>query len=259
MVKQLYQNRATRLLDELSDKKPIRDADGQLHPKMIEWCNRLYDDFFSSVAFQAALICGYSGLVEQACRGLDKGDFPDAPQFDHDEAFNEYIDQINQFFAPKTIARLKKLIQVVTGEVLDDKELWVTTQSNQTFRSVVFRAEMQPDQWPKYRYLLLEIYNPSHPALSSIVAEERSECRKEVFSSLHDHHQAAFCRENQILEADLTKAQRTEIFNMAFKPYNALVRNIGAKALDRETMQVASSMVPAATVADHDASEPEAA
>jgi hypothetical protein len=244
-VSRLMRERATRLLGDLSDKKPVRTPDGQTHPKMIEWCNRCYDEIFTSVAFQTALVCGVMGLIERAERRLGKGDFPGQPPIDHDQAFDEYISQINQFFIPKSIAQLKKLIRVVTGEVSDDKELWVTRPSNQTFRSVVFRAEMQPDQWPKYRYLLLEIWKPAHPALAQVVAEERAECQNEVFSALHDHYKATFCRENQKLEEELTKSERTEIFNQAFEPYSALIRNIGSEGLDRKAMREAGSKTPA--------------
>jgi hypothetical protein len=39
-----WTKRPQRLLGDISDKKPIRDDDGKIHPKMVEWCNRLYDE-----------------------------------------------------------------------------------------------------------------------------------------------------------------------------------------------------------------------
>lgn len=254
-VTRLYRERAQRLLGDINDKKPIRGEDGEFHPKIVEWCNRLYDEVFSTVAFQTALVCGFLGLVEKAELKLQKGDFGSQPPIDRDQAFDEYMSQLNQFFVPRSIPQLKKVIRVFSGEVVDDKELWSVRQSSQTFRNVVYRAEMQPDQWPKYRYLLLEIWRPAHPALEKVVADERAECRAEVFSALHDHYEIGYCRENAKLKDELTSQERSDIFNQAFEPYTGLLRNIGGEALDRKTMREALSKVPAAAATDPDMEE----
>jgi hypothetical protein len=154
---------------------------------------------------------------------------------------------------PRSPAQLKRLIRVFTGEVADDKEVWAVRPSNLTFRSVVYRAEMQPDQWPKYRYLLLEIWHPTHPALQAILGEERSECRAEVFAALHDHYETAFCRENQKAKDELSKDERKAIFTQAFDTYAGLIRNISTDALDRKAMREALSQVPAAAATEADA------
>lgn len=252
-VTRLRRDRAARLLGDLTDKKLVRGEDGGIHPKMVEWCNRLYDELFTTVAFQTALVCGFLGLVEKAERKLKKSDFGDQPPIDRDQAFDEYVTQLNQFFVPRSPTQLKRLIRVFTGEVADDKEVWAVRPSNQTFRSVVYRAEMQPDQWPKYRYLLLEVWHPTHPALQSILDEERSECRAEVFAALHDHFETAFCRENQKAKDELSKDERKAIFTQAFDTYAALIRNIGADALDRKAMREALSQVPANASTEADA------
>lgn len=246
----LYRDRAQRLFNDINDKKPIRGEDGEIHPKMIDWSNRLYEDVFSTVAFQTALVCGFFGLVEKAERKIGKEPFSDAPPIDRDQAFDEYMQQLNLFFSPRSIPQLKKVIRVFTGEIADDQDLWVVRQSNQTFRSVVFRAEMQPDQWPKYRYLLLEIWKPTHPVLAQTVADERAECRAEVFSALHDHYQTGYCREHAKLKDELTPAERTEIFNQTFDPYTGLLRNLSAEGLERKVMREAVSTVPAAAATD---------
>ncbi len=255
-VARLYRERALRLLGDLNDKKPIRSEDGEIHPKIIEWCNKLYDDLFSTVAFQTALVCGFLGLVEKAELRLKKGS-GDQPPIDRDQAFDEYMSQLNQFFVPRSIPQLKKMIRIFTGEVADDKELWEVRPSSQTFRNVVYRAEMQPDQWPKYRYLLLEIWKPTHPALEAAVNDERTECRAEVFSALHDHYETSYCRENAKLRDELTKEERSDIFDQSFTPYVVLLRNLGAEPLDRKAMREALSKVPAAAATDPEVEEEE--
>ena len=144
-----------------------------------------------------------------------------------------------------------------TGEVVGDTASeWKISQSNQTFRSVVYRGEMQPDQWPKYKYLLMEIWKPSHQALKTEVEVERKRCRGEVFSALHNSYLTAYCRENRKLEDQLDRTEQTQIFNQAFDAYNGLLRNLGASALDRDEMKTAIATVPA-TASTEPEEEPE--
>lgn len=252
MVRRIGEERAKLLLQDLSDKKPIRGEDGAIHPKMVDWITRLYDDVFSSVAFQAALVCGFIGLVEKAERRAQRSEVGNQSPIDRDKSFCEYIEQLNQFFVPRTVAQLKKIFRVFNGELTGNDELWEPRPSNATFRNVVYRSEMQPDQWPKYRYLLLEIWRPSHPALASVVSEERALCQEEVFSALHDHYQTTYCRENSKLTEELTPVERAKILDQAYEPYSLLLRNLGADALDRRKMKAAVSTVPASAATDPD-------
>src|SRR5207245_2766915 len=130
------------------------------------------------------------------------------------------------FFIPATLGRFKKLVQVFKGDVVGDTvEDWRFTESNQTFRRVVYRAEMQPDQWPKYKYLLLEIWNPSHPFLLEAVEAERHKCRGQVFSALYASYRTTYCREQRKLEDELSKDELDAVFAQAFDAYNGLLRN----------------------------------
>lgn len=253
-VTRLGEDRALRLTQDINDKKPIRDDEGKLRPEIVEWCNDLYGDIYRSVAFQAALVCGFLGLIEKAERRVQRGKAGAQPLIDRDHAFNEYIEQLNKFFLPRTVAELKKLIKIFSGELADGDEPWAIRPSNQTFRSVVYRSEMQPDQWPKYRYLLLEIWHPSQPELLTAVNKERRLCQGEVFSALHDHYETGYCRENAKLKDELTTAERSTIFDQAYGPYSMLLQNLGADALDRQEMNEAVSRVPASAATDPDES-----
>lgn len=251
-VGRLHHDRAVRLFADLNDKKLIRDQNGVLDSKAVELSDWLYNEVFCTVAFQAALVCGFIGLVEKAEIRSKKGDFGSEMQLIREEAFNEYIDQMNTFFAPGTITQLKKLVRVFRGEPADGGPLWPIRPSSQTFREVVYRAEMQPDQWPKYRYLLLEIWRPTHPALDAVVTAERKLCRSEVFSALHDYYESGYCLRNSKLKDDLSTPERRSIFDEAFGHYGGLLKNVGADTLDRSEMNEAFSQVPATAAADPD-------
>jgi len=257
IVDDLHRERAARLLNDISDKKLLRDSGGPIHKRLVDWCDKLYAEIFTSVAFQVALVCGFVGLIEKAERRLEKGDFGDHPPIDRDQAFEEYMSQVNALFAPKSLAQLKKLIRVFAGEPGDDAEIWAFRPSNQTFRTVVYRGEMQPDQWPKYRYLFLELWAPSHPALETVVREERAECRAEVFSALHDHFETAYCSEQLKHKDELERPERTVIFNRTFETYSGFLKNFGSAGLDRKAMRDALSNVPATAATESDDDEEE--
>jgi len=243
--------RATRWLDDLSDKKAIRTEAGVAHPKLVDWCNGLFENVLTTVAFQSALVCGFFGEFERAA-AKDKNLLTQ-----RNESFEEYIGQLNDFFIPRSVARLKKLIQVFHGEVSGDKvEDWRFVPNNRTFRSVVYRAEMQPDQWPKYKYLMVELWRPSSPALQETVKAEREKCRAEVFSALHDHFRTDYCRNQGKLEEQLTPQELAQIFEQALDAYAGLLQNLGAAPLDRGAMKKAVSTVPA-TAASEAEEEPE--
>ena len=135
--------RALLCLAEISSKSELNAEDGNLDLKVIDWFNKLFDNVLFTVAFQTAMICGFFGEVEKARKHSDSNDFG---LLAIQASFDEYIDQLNTFFIPKTIAQFKRLIRIFTGEINENAtNKWQKfTPSNQTFRSVVYQAEMQP-------------------------------------------------------------------------------------------------------------------
>lgn len=248
-IADLRSERASLYMTEVSDKSKIRVGEGAVHQQVVEWLNTLYDDVFATVAFQSAVVCGFFGEFEKAGRHPQ---LLDAQPLDRHTCFVEYVDQLNSFFIPKSVAQLKRMIRVFTGEVVGDAVgEWKVTPSNQTFRNVVYRGEMQPDQWPKYKYLLLETWDPSHPTLKAVVEEERTKCRGEVFSGLYNAYKTSYCREHRKLEDDLKKTELAQIFGQAFSAYSGLLKNLGTRSvLDKTAMKTAVSMVPAAAGAE---------
>ena len=245
-ISSFRKERAKLCLAEI-DKKTLRDDSSEIDIKLVEWFNNLYDDVFSTVAFQCALICGFFGEFEKAL-SCEMKDASSLPTLNKDEAFEEYIQQVNHFFTPRTPSKLATLIKVFSGDTkLGD---WRITATNHTFRHVVYRGEMQPDHWPKYKYLFLEIWKPTHTFLCKVVSLEKEKCRKEVFSALHEHYQSSFCRDNRKLQDDLSKEENAKIFDQAFSAFEELLKNINTEHLDRKTMKTAASEISASSVND---------
>ncbi len=239
-------DRTKLYVQPISDKAKLKNSEGSdINPNIVKWFNDLYDNVLTTVAFQSGLICGFFGEIEKTNTDLDKES--QAP-LNIIECFNEYIEQLNDFFTLKTSNQFKKLIRVFTGDISGEIVDWKIISINSTFRNVVYSGEMQPDQWTKYKYLFLEIWKPKHPKLNENVVKERQKCREQIYAALHNYYKTLYCQEHSKLEENLDKDELKNIFNQAFSVYSNFLKNLGAEGLNEQDMKVASSNIPAKTI-----------
>jgi hypothetical protein len=256
-IEQAIQNfrvdRTKLYIQLISDKAKIKNSDGSdINPYIVKWFNDLYDNVLTTVAFQSGLICGFFGEIEKTNTDLDK-EYEDPLNIM--ECFNEYIEQLNDFFTLKTSSQLKKLIRVFTGDISGEIVDWKIISINWTFKNVVCHGEMQPDQWTKYKYLFLEIWKPNHPQLNKNIIKERQKCREQIYAALHNDYKTSYCKENSKLEENLEKDEKKSIFNQTFTAYSNFLKNLGAEGLNEQDMKVAVSTIPAKTIDEFEAEE----
>jgi len=185
--------------------KPIRDA-----------IDRMFENVFSTVAFQTAIVCTYVEAVQIAFGSV---------QHSTCELLDEYVEAINGLLRPENINDLKALMHTFEGVLVVDPEVKITT-GGPTFRQVVLPGELQPAEWPKYRYLLLELWKPTDPALQGIVDTDRASARASVAQSLYRRRLAAYCEENRLDEVDLSKEVRTDILAKAKSMYEDFLSGV---------------------------------
>ena len=183
----------------------------------------MYSQVMSVIAFQAALICGFYTEYEKA-----SADFSGNLALDLVNEFSVYLEQIGGFFKPTSFSKVKGLISLFIGTPTGAKfsDLSIVEKTPSTFRNVVFPGEMTPDEWPKYKYLMLELWSPNNDEFSARLDEERRTCREQVFSSLFSRNIRSHCQENSIKEEDLDDSERTKLFNTSFDNYREMLRNI---------------------------------
>ena len=201
--------------------KPVRDA-----------IDRLFENVFSTVAFQTAAVCTYAEAVQIAFGGI---------QHSTPTLLDEYVEAINGLLRPKSISDLKALMHTFEGELIVDPEVKLTT-GGPTFRQVVLPGELQPAEWPKYRYLLLELWKPASPELQGVVNEDRARARAEVAQSLYRRRLKAYCEENRIDETNLTKEVKAEILAKSKSMYEEfLAAIVGRKVtLDKALFELST-------------------
>lgn len=217
-------------LRQVSEKRWLKDEAGEWLELWLGFVNTMYGRVFTTVAFQAALICGFfreaEGAYGQALNG-----------FDRRGQFEEYLTQISDFFIPKTFGQLKALVGTMDRELEVGKEGPRIIDKGTSFREVVFRGEMKPDQWPKYAYLLTELWTPSDQKLAETVEASRSKARKQVFASLHESRKVAFCKLHARLEESLTDDERRQIRDEAHRSFAAFLRKLGRQLPPVEELQ----------------------
>jgi hypothetical protein len=222
-VESMKATRALFMLDAMSGsaKKQVI-TDGVVAKPVRDAIDRLFDNVFSTVAFQTAVVCTFAEAIQIAFGGI---------QHSTAELLDEYVEAINGLLRPKSISDLKALMHTFEGKLVVDPEVKLTT-GGPTFRQVVLPGELQPAEWPKYRYLLLELWKPAAPELQAVVEEDRARARAAVAQALYRRRLAAHCEENRIDEANLTKEVKADILAKSKSMYEEfLAAVVGRKTV----------------------------
>lgn len=217
MVDMMKGNRALFLLDSMSHQAKRKVApDGVVVRPLRDSIDRLYDNVFSTVAFQTAAVCTYVEAIQIAFGSISCST---------SEIFKEYTSALNELLRPKNMVGLKALLHTFEGELLEDPEIKLVS-GGPTFRQVVLPGELQPAEWPKYRYLLLELWKPTSPEVCQVIDEDRTKARVAVAQSLVRRRLAAFCEENRVSDADLSAEKKTEIRDKAKSMYEEFLSGV---------------------------------
>jgi hypothetical protein len=224
--------RAKNFLSNVNDIGKIRTG-GDVHPKIVSFISDLYDNVFSSVAFQTAVIAGFFGEIEQAnSQALRDG--KDA--IDVKTEFDSLLKSLHDFFTPRSTTDLRRVVEVFLGKPEGPLVKWMITRTPNTFREVVYPGEMQPDQWPKYRYMVLELWRPTDVRLQAVVTSERKKARSQIFSSLTKRRIDEFLQSEVKRQEDLSQNERERLTSQALTSMNLLLGNIGWSDADLPTI-----------------------
>tara|TARA_R110002124_G_scaffold59225_11_gene163924 strand:+ start:780 stop:3059 length:2280 start_codon:yes stop_codon:yes gene_type:complete len=212
-------------LNSLPNKSyKIKQDDNEIiSPVAINLVSKLYKNIFTTIAFQAALTCGFFVEYEKHSSTFD-GDLDLVVE----DVFKEYLEQINMFFRPKTFAKFRSMVSLLIGEATGDDicALEVVDNSASSFRAVVYPGEMAPDEWPKYMYLILEIWKPSNEELEKRIEKTREACREQIFENLFKRRLEQFCKDNNKKTGDASHEEIKRIVEESFDIYKGLLKNL---------------------------------
>jgi len=233
-VESVYAARAAKLIAALEDKKGhIFEKNGVVAPVVRGFIDKLYANVLTTVAFQSALVSTYTGLLEQVF-GVDvwhKG------VVDIGGELTNYLRCVESLFSPRRVTDLKRLIAVFEGTLelnADDISKHKIYRTENTFRPVVMTEEMKPDLWPKYRYLLLELWSPNDLKLEEYRQSQLAACRQIVLQGRERMLRERYLKENGRSEDSLTNRERDKIKRKAIESYSSFLGNVNPKiALDQ--------------------------
>jgi hypothetical protein len=203
----------------------------------------LYKSDLTTAAFQIALFSTFFFMMEDF-HGCDNGEL----RLKGDDAemamFEEYIACLNAFFAPKTDSDVKRLLSTFVGSVSGTfgSPTMTVVPSETTLRSIVIPLELKPDEWPRFRYIFLELWRPKDAALAALVEGYRAQCRKDVLSAFFRQKIKLFCRQKGIDESGVSEKERNKMSKEATNQYESALTDLVGKLPDPERAAIASAL-----------------
>jgi hypothetical protein len=195
-------------------KQKIR-ADGFVIPRFESLVTELISVRFASIAFQQALVYSLVDVLEACSVELNE------------TQIEQYLSSLNKFLNPTTDTGLKNLVGVFQGTIVANENSLDIANSNTTFKDIVFQNEMQPDEWPKYRYLILELWNPTEPKLKTYIDNDLAVMRGEILKNVEKGEISKLLEESSKLESQLTEAERQQCMDRAQSRCKAFLAMLG--------------------------------
>ncbi len=227
-------DRAARLLagvpKVLSGKVAVRD-----------WVtHELYPDTLTTAAFQNALFLTFFAVIEQVNHDRSKLEYP-MEALNREEVmalFDGYLNDLNAFFLPEKQSGLADLITVFHGELHTDG---TPVETNYSLKKILIPAELKPDEWPKFRAMLQELWRPEHAEAAALLEEHRGLVRRKALSHYIVRDVKKFCSEKAIRPGELADADRNEIERTCVDRLLKGLRALGARVSQKEMLRSAQS------------------
>jgi hypothetical protein len=217
-VQSMRESRASRYLSDVQGDDSRRLKVAPPHDAVLAAVDKLYDTVFATVAFQTAVVCTFTEAV-----------FDGSPRTETeiDHLLEEYLASLNQFFKPTSKSRLIDQTDVLAGTLNLGERIEFSERPSALFRQVVLHGELQPAEWPKFRYLLLEIWHPTDDHLRPRLDEDRKRSRQKVASAFIQKRLSARAEELSVLERDLSKAEQAACVAHCKETHQRLLNRLG--------------------------------
>jgi hypothetical protein len=179
-------------------------------PNLTKFIDDLYSQNFTTAAFQIGFFSTFFFMMEDF-HG-QQGDLRLTGDEAESEIFDGYLKDLNRFFTPQSDAEAKRLLSVFVGNVsgtFGASNMAIASSNN--LRSIVIPVELRPDEWPRFRYIFLELWRPQHTELAELVTKYRLESRKEVLQAFYRQKVKIYCKDRGIEESALPDAAEKKL------------------------------------------------
>ncbi|MCU4337078.1 DNA sulfur modification protein DndB [Acinetobacter dispersus] len=220
-IAQMGRVRASFLFENIKKSRSKILNDVEIDKNIIVGLDRIYNTVFSTVAFQTALIVTFTESLLRAFNKINPENVM--------ELLAEYVESLNSFFSPKDDNELINFFSIFEGELKNNEGVIRFDDEGKSFRDVILSGEMQPSEWPKFRYLLLELWYPSNKVINQIIQDDREKCRRQVSEKLVQKLIRNYCKDNGIAEIDLDEHVKEQILERAKNKYENFLKALGVK------------------------------
>lgn len=210
-LKQEIEDLVKRRLDFMLDRCP---KDVRENPSLRAALRDLYDNTFTTAAFQTALFITFFAAVdeENEARSKPPSITPALTDAEVTEAFGKYLAQINDFFTTSSYDRLERVLGVYYGRVHKDEDGQVTVEKwSESLRGILIPGELKPDEWAKFRMIFAELWRPAHPDLKRRLNALREHLRKQALDNYHERRKRERAQTLAIAADNLSDAEKTRI------------------------------------------------
>lgn len=175
---------------------------------LVAVANELFRTPLSTAAFQTALFNTLFQVLEVLNKGV-RGGIVQGDGID-DAVANEYMSSLNAWFTPKDDGGARRVLGTLVGAAKGAASQGTlrVTKSATTLRNVVVGGELKPDEWPRFRYLLLEIWRSQDAEVAGLLSGYRTKCREEAARSYFSRRIREYCEEEGIDLADIAASTR---------------------------------------------------
>jgi len=234
-IQVFLKDRAERFIHDITPKTSIYNTDCEFNSNFLIFLNKNYfTNMFFTSAFQTALTYTFFQSIEDTNKELLSNSMP---KLDYVQCLDNYLDSLNTFFVPQTVSNLKKLIKIFLGDLDGKISEFKIDNSSTIFKKIVFKIDketMDPNKWPYYRYLILEIWRePNNNILKQLIIKERDVCRDQIYQNLYKRYLDLHMESNDIKSVeDLTKEDTREISKNTYDNYSKFLKKLGHSMSD---------------------------
>jgi hypothetical protein len=160
------------------------------------------------------------------------------------EMFDEYIANLNGFFAPKSDGDTKRLLSVFVGSVggtFGATNMTVSASAT-NLRSIVIPGELKPDEWPRFRYIFLELWRPADDRLAALTQTYRLESRLDVLKAFYRQKIKIYCKEKGIEEKQISETVETRLKKEARNQFESALIELIVKLPDAERIALNTAL-----------------
>jgi hypothetical protein len=199
----------------------------------------LYKNDLTTAAFQIGLFATFFFTIEDF-NGRDNGEARLVGDEQEMALFEEYVACLNAFFSPQSDSEAKRLFSTFLGSVSGSfgSANMKITESDSILRKIVVPGELKPDEWPRFRYIFLELWRPQNEALGEIIRKYRDQCRVDVLKAFIRQKLKAYARSESIEETMIKDNTRAKLSKEATLQFENALSSLPAGLSEEEKLSL---------------------